>query len=164
MGISDFRLRLLAGAFAVDRSNSASSQPRRLLRNFQVCPHCERLGRQSIVERLDERGPVISRSDGESFHLVLGDRPISYPAEKSSGETGMLTVGFWYVRERRNESGEATACTETVVVILRNPPTSGVSLMRHVERVADHLAEMLLKLEDLATLYEFEGTRLQRVS
>jgi hypothetical protein len=164
MGISDFRLRLLAGAFAVDGSNSLSSQPRRFLRNFQVCPHCERLGRQSIVERLDERGPVISRSDGESFHLVLGDRPISYPAEKSSGKTGMMTVGFWYVRERNRESGEMTPCTETVVVILRKPPTSGVSLMRHLEKLADHLAERLIKPGDLATLYEFEGTRLQRVS
>src|SRR5579859_6106342 len=164
MGISDFRLRLLAGAFAVDRSNSASSQPRRLLRNFQVCPHCERLGRQSIVERLDERGPVISRSDGESFHLVLGDRPISYPAEKSSGETGMMTVGFWYVKERRSESGEATASTETVVVILRKPPAAGVPLMKHLEKLADQLAEKLVKPEKLATLYECEGNRLQRVS
>ena len=162
MGISEFRLRLHWLSY---RESLERLKPSRgLFRNFQLCPHCERTGRYPIIERLNEAGPVVSRSDGETFHLVLGDRPISFPAEKSSGRTEMMTAGFWYVKERNKESGEMPASTETVVVILRKPPAAGVPLMKHLERLADQLAEKLVKPEELATLYEFEGNRLQRVS
>jgi hypothetical protein len=31
--------------------------------------------------------PMISRSDGKTFHLLLADFPARYPAEKASGNT-----------------------------------------------------------------------------
>lgn len=166
MGISAFRLQLFSRLLSLSHSEQTSTRPAHLYKNFQVCPHCENQGGPFLLDRLNENGPVISRSDGATFHLVLGDRPISYPAERSSGKTEMKTVGFWYVREKRTdprESCHTNGITETVVVILRKPPRSAVALMRHIEALADLLAERLARLEELATLYEFDGHRLRKV-
>lgn len=105
MGVSEFRLRLYLGFLNADDSDQKLKPSNRFFRNFGICPHCARKGGPFLLERLNDEGPMISRSDGESFHLVLGDRPISFPAEKSSGRTGMMTAGFWYVKERNKESG-----------------------------------------------------------
>jgi|SRR5690348_14541052 len=164
MGILAFRIHLFSRLLSPNHSKETSAQSAHLYKNFQVCPHCEKRDGPFIWDRLTEGGPVISRSDGATFHLVLGDRPISYPAERSSGKTEMKTVGFWYVRERRTDARESRhtkAMTETVVVILREPPRSVAALMRHIEALADMLAERLSRLEELATLYEFDGHRLQ---
>jgi hypothetical protein len=149
-----------SGAFKANQPERASSPPGTLLRNFEICPHCVKIGRPPLVERLNEAGPVISRSDGISFHLVLGDRPISFPAEKSSGKTDMLTAGFWYMRSLNDDDPPVT---ETVVVLLRRPPGRGTAVMRCLEAVADKLAEKLIKADHLDTFYEFDGHRLGRI-
>jgi hypothetical protein len=169
MGVSEFRLRLYLGFLNPDDSDQKLKPSNRFFRNFGICPHCEKKGGPFLLDRPNNEGPMISRSDGESFHLVLGDRPISFPAEKSSGRTGMMTAGFWYVTEQKTdswgagESSRPTGTTETVVVILRKPPRHGVELTRHLETVADRLADKLAKPEELATLYEFYGDQLHRV-
>jgi hypothetical protein len=61
------------------------------------------------------------------------------------------------------ESTGTAGITETVVVILRNPPRPGLDLTRHLETVADRLADKLATAEELATLYEFYGNELHRV-
>jgi hypothetical protein len=91
------------------------------------------------------------------FHLVLGDRPIQYPAERAAGKSEMLSPGFWYAHEGNGGS------TETVVVILRKPPARGVALLRHLETVADKLYEKLSKLSRLPCLYQFDGQYLYQV-
>jgi hypothetical protein len=147
-----------------DQSHSGSvlakpaRPPRLRWRNFNICPHCRANGRRDVLERLTERGPMISRSDGMLFHIVLGDRPIEYPQEKSTGHSDMKSVGFWYLHE------ENAGLTESVVVILRKPPMGGVSLSRHIERVADELADRLRVSSRLACLYEYDGQQLHKLS
>jgi hypothetical protein len=158
MGISEFRMQLFSGFLGPSESDQVLPP---YFRNFGVCPHCQKKGGPFLLDRLNDEGPIISRSDGESFHLVLGGRPISFPAEKSSGKTEMMTAGFWYVSER--ESARTPGTTETVVVILRKPPRLGVELTRHLETVADRLADKLANEKELATLYEFYGDELHRV-
>lgn len=131
--------------------------PRYRWMNFNMCPHCQVHGRPCMLERLNEWGPMISRSDGKNFHLVLGDRPIEYPAERASGRSAMKSAGFWYVHEANGDSAE------TVVVILRRPPRGGVALMHHLEIVADKLYEKLSKSNCLSCLYEFDGQHLNQV-
>lgn len=131
------------------------------MQNFEYCFHSERTGRPSAAERLNEADPIISRSDGDSYHLVLSERTISFPAERSSVKSGRLIAVFWCVKD---ENDEAAQVTETVAVILRNPPKRGVALRCHVETVADRLAEKFGKTDALATLYEFDGNRLRKVS
>jgi hypothetical protein len=165
MGVSDLRLRLFSQALGPNNSQQVSKP---FLKNFGICPHCQKKGGPFLLERLNDEGPMISRSDGESFHLVLGDRPISFPAEKSSGRTATMTAGFWYVSEpkpRSQVAGESTGTngfTETVVVILRKPPKGEVPLMRHLELLADTLAERITQVGRLYTFYEFDGKQLLR--
>jgi hypothetical protein len=170
MGVSEFLLRSYLSFFNSDNSDRRWKPSHRFFRNFGICPHCKKTARPFLLDRLNDEEPMISRSDGESFHLVLGDRPICFPAERSAGKTGMVTAGFWYVTERKTdsrkagESSQATGTTETVVIILRNPPRRGAELTRHLETVADRLADKLAKPEELRTLYEFYGNQLHRVS
>ena len=103
-------------------------------------------------------GPTISRSDGLNFHLVLGDWPIEYPAERASGKAEMMSAGFWYLHEANGGSAE------TVVVILRRRPIGGVSLLRHLEMAADKLYAKLGESSRLSCVYEFDGYRLHRVA
>jgi hypothetical protein len=138
-------------------SADCASEPRLRWRDFNICPHCRTNGRPSLLVRLNEWGPMISRSDGFDFHLVLGDRPIEYPAERAAGKSEMMSAGFWYQHEANGGS------TETVVVILRNPPQAWASLIRRLEMVADKLYGKLCKSGRLATLYEFDGDRLREV-
>lgn len=147
----------------VDPSRSASGladqsrQPRLRWMNFSFCPHCVANGRPYMLPRLTEWGPMISRSDGVNFHLVLGDRPIEYPAERAAGKTEMMSAGFWYLHEANGDS------METVVVILRSAHGCGVSLLRHLELVADRLYEKLRKSSRLSCLYKFDGQHLHQV-
>ena len=145
-----------------DESHSTSAPvdhpARPLLRwmDFSMCPHCQANNRPSFLERLNENGPMISRSDGVNFHLVLGDRPIEYPAEKSSGKSDMVSAGFWYMHE-------ANGSPETVVVLLRKSHQRGRSLYRRLEMVADRLFDKLVVSPLLDGVYEFDGQRLHRI-
>jgi hypothetical protein len=159
MGVSDFRLRLFSGDLG---RNNSDQILRPLFRNFGVCPHCQKKGGPFRLERLNDNGSMISRSDGESFHLVSRGRPISFPGDKSSARTATMTVGFWYVSERRAESPGTGGFTETVVVMLRKPPKSEVPLLGHLELLADALAEKIALEGRLSTFYEFDGRQLRR--
>ena len=119
-----------------------------------VCPHCRAKGEITILDRLNEQGPLTFRSDGNLFHLIAGDRPISYPAERSAKKSEMRSIGFWYVHDGNGPE------TETTVVILRRPPQDQIQVLRQIEMVADKLAEQLTKMVRLPTLYEFDGSRL----
>ena len=66
-------------------------------RNFNVCPHCESNGEEALLSRLSEGIPMISRSDGKTFHLLLADRPLPYPAERGEQVTPTVSVCFWCV-------------------------------------------------------------------
>jgi hypothetical protein len=83
-------------------------------RNFNLGPHCVFHGEQSLLCRLCEGIPTISRSDGKTFHLLLADYPARYPAERASGNTEKTSVCFWYSHVL---DGGSTCST---VVILRD--------------------------------------------
>jgi hypothetical protein len=106
-----------------------------------------------LLSRLSECMPMISRSDGKLFHLVLADRPAAYPAERKFGQTGKLSVFFWYSHICNAD------CTRTSLVIL--PKSTGrVALFRRIEYVADMLAEKLRCSPELETMYELRGEKL----
>ena len=131
--------------------------PRLRWMNFSRCPHCIANGRPGMPERINDWGIMISRSDGKKSHLILGDRPIEYPAVRTSGKTEMMSAEFWYVHEGNGGS------TETVVVILRRLAGGGITLLRDLETVADKLFEKLRKSSRLSPLYEFDGKHLHQL-
>jgi hypothetical protein len=92
---------------------------------------------------------MISRSDGQTFHLFLADRPLPYPLERAAGSTGKVSLCFWYAHDRKPEG------TLSTIVILAAPRLNHPSLFRRIEQVADLLAEDLARGAHLADLYEY---------
>jgi hypothetical protein len=92
--------------------------------------------------------PMISRSGGETFHLLLADRPLPYPLECDSGPTRKISVCFWYAHSRQLKS------TYSTIVILEGSRTNHSSLFRRIELTADLLAEELAREGQLAGVYE----------
>lgn len=124
-------------------------------RNFNVCPHCIHRGEQGFLGRLCESMPMISRSDGNTFHLLLADRPLVYPQERKAVASDSVSVCFWY-------SHVATGSdTYTTVVILPETRLDQPVLFRVIESVADLLADRLLHANRLASFYQFSGDALQ---
>jgi hypothetical protein len=91
---------------------------------------------------------MISRSDGESFHLLLADRPLPYPLERAAGPAKKISVCFWYAHVRQ------AMCTNSTIVILPGTRMNHPSVFRRIEMVADLLAEELCERERLAEVYE----------
>lgn len=91
---------------------------------------------------------MISRSDGETFHLVLADRPLPYPIERATGTSRQISVCFWYAHVRQPKR------TFSSIVILAGSRTNHPALYRKIELVADLLAEELTREGQLAGVYE----------
>ena len=123
--------------------------------NFKVCPHCQANGRLGSIEGPSDCGHIISRSDGLSFHLVLGDRPIAYPLKREQNGIRMVSVGFWYVHEANS------AAMESAVVMLRK--VQPFELFAQLEVVADKLYQKLCESSHLSLVYEFDGRNLREV-
>jgi len=71
MGVSDFRLRLHWPSYRASLDNL--KPVRGLFRNFHAARIVKRMDEIHSVDWMNDSAPVISRSDGETFHLVLGD-------------------------------------------------------------------------------------------
>jgi hypothetical protein len=120
-------------------------------RNFNVCPHCEWNGEEALLSRLSEGIPMISRSDGRNFHLLLADRPLPYPMETSEGPTRMTSVCFWYVH------GTEIGATKSTVVVFENVSGSNANIFRQIEFIADILADELRRRQTLAGFYNMHA-------
>ena len=127
-------------------------------RNFNFCPHCEGHGGEALLSRLSEGIPMISRSDGRNFHLLLADRPLPYPAERATGPTRTTSVCFWYVY------GEEISATKSTVVIFECGASPKEKMYRQIEFVADVLADELLRRRKLAVFYNLQGNSILELS
>jgi hypothetical protein len=105
-------------------------------------------GKQSLLCRLCEGIPMISRSDGKTFHLLLADYPARYPAERDSGKTEKMSVCFWY--SHILDAGS----TCSTVVILRDAGLNYAGRFRLIETAADLLAKQLANRYRPPTLCE----------
>lgn len=111
-----------------------------------------------MLLRMSESMPMISRSDGKDFHLVLADRPQPYPAERNEGPTRQLSLYFWYSYGRNK-----TPTKSSLVLVPANEVKYG-EYYRSIEWVADLLTAKLLEERSLATWYELEGNYLREVT
>ena len=118
-------------------------------RNFNLCPHCLVHGEPALLLRLREGLPMISRSDGQTFHLVLADRLLPYPIERAAGPTRRISACFWY-----SHIGQSAENCSTIV-ILCGSETNCPAIFRTVETVADLLAAELARCGCLEVCYEF---------
>ncbi len=127
-------------------------------RNFNVCPHCEWNGEEALLSRLSEGIPMISRSDGRNFHLLLADRPLVYPAERGGGATRVVSVCFWYLY------GAERNATRSTVVLFDGVFGPKANIFRRIEFVADLLADELVRRQSLAVFYNMQGNEILTLS
>ena len=97
---------------------------------------------------------MISRSDGRNFHLLLADRPLPYPVELGADPTQTVSVCFWYAY------GAEKSATKSAVVVFESADHPKEKLYRQIERVADVLADELLRRRELATFYNLQGNSI----
>jgi hypothetical protein len=91
---------------------------------------------------------MVSRSDGETYHLLLADRLLPYPNERAAGPTRKVSVCFWY------SLGGKSNATFSTIVILSGSCTNHPAVYRRIEMVADLLAVELARFGKLAEFYE----------
>jgi hypothetical protein len=127
-------------------------------RNFNLCPHCVNRGDEALLCRLCEAMPMISRSDGVLFHLLLADRPLAYPAEAQSVAARKLSLCFWYSHVRNGWHNDSTI---VLMPVVQGPRSA---LFREIESVADLLAAELLRSAHLATFYNYSDHSLRPIS
>jgi hypothetical protein len=127
-------------------------------RNFNVCPHCEWIGEEALLFRFSEGIPMISRSDGRNFHLLLADRPLPYPAELGADPAQTVSVCFWYAY------GEKKAATKSAVVLIESRAHLKEKLYRQIEFIADVLADELIRRRELAIFYNLQGNSVLELS
>jgi hypothetical protein len=101
---------------------------------------------------------MISRSDGNTFHLLLADYPARYPAERTSGNTQKTSVCFWYSHVL---DGGSTCST---VVILHDAGLNDAGLFRLIETAADLLAKQLANFYRPPTLCDLANGGLRAMA
>jgi hypothetical protein len=128
--------------------------PQTDFRNFNFCPHCEWNGEEALLSRLSEGIPMVSRSDGRNFHLLLEDRPLPYPAEREEERTQKASACFWYLY------GAGRSATKSTVVLFECPFGGKANIYRQIESIADVLAEELMRRQSLAVFYDMQADRI----
>jgi hypothetical protein len=68
--------------------------PRDLNRNFRICGHCVRNNQPSPMLRMGFSGPIISRTDGRTFHIYLQFGPNPQPSLEGGTAPGRFLVHF----------------------------------------------------------------------
>jgi hypothetical protein len=101
--------------------------------------------------------PMISRSDGRNFHLLLADRPLAYPMELGEDPRPLTSVCFWYVY------GEEAA-TKSTVVLFEFCAGSREKIFRQIEFIADVLADELLRRRELGVFYHLQGNEILQLT
>ena len=97
---------------------------------------------------------MISRSDGKTFHLLLADRPLPYPAERGEHPTQTVSICFWYVY------GEERDTTKSTIVLFESAFGPKANIFRQIEFIADVLADELLRRKTLAAFYNMQGNEI----
>jgi len=99
-----------------------------LLKNFVICPHCTAKGKErSVQPATAHRSPLVSRSDGKTFHIFLEESYVRPDSRRAKVEVVAL---FRYDLDSAGVKGEST------LVFL----PAGVP---ELEKAADDLAEVL---------------------
>ncbi len=124
-------------------------------RNFNFCPHCFAKGKERRIQpATPQRTPLVSRSDGSSFHLFLEDSYVR-PAPRRPGFEVMALF--------RYDLDPAGVKAESCLVVI--PTQDSKRALALLESAADQVANTLAAGRELGRLYVFqaESSRLSPV-
>jgi len=126
---------------------NALSQNPIMEKNFSVCPHCAAKGKRRWIQpATPQRTPLVSRSDGGSFHLFLEE---SHASAVRDGSGFQISALYRYDLDSLGIKGEST------LVSIRVPAAESNAVGVQYEEAADRLASLLAKGESLLRHYVF---------
>lgn len=127
-------------------------------KNFSTCPHCVAEGDPGMIVRMTSSIPLISRSDGSTYHLFLQDGP-----NPRYGQSGGLIAGQLIATFRFDQDKYAVK-SEPLRIFMKNPGHSHDEVTKQIEDVADRVAAVLQDGDKLARSYTFENGVLSDVN
>ncbi len=125
-------------------------------KNFSACPHCVSKGDAGMIVRTTDLSPLISRSDGTTYHLFLRDGPTRRYGQSGELIAGQMIATFCYAQD------SYAVKSEPLRILLKNPGHSRDEVIKHLEDVADRLAVALEGRNKLVGSYTFEDGVLRR--
>jgi hypothetical protein len=136
------------------RAQQQAPGPAQMNKNFSTCPHCKSTGRPGIVVRITENTPLISRSDGATFHLFLQDGPTPQYGESGGLVEGRALAHFRYAQDNLRLQ------SEPVAIVLNTFEKNRYEVVKQIEDLADLLAERLQSGQRLSLAYSFKDGQL----
>src|SRR4051812_14716281 len=114
-------------------------------KNFTVCPHCSSRGRVRVIRpATPQRTPLVSRSDGSSFHLFVEE---SYVRRASTASNFEIVALF------RHDLDHAGVKAESAMMLIPMASNDSQSATQVLEQAADSLAEILARGVPLKRVY-----------
>jgi hypothetical protein len=121
--------------------------------NFSVCKHCMLNGRPGLLPRVTQDTPVISRSDGRSYHIYLQYGPRLRPSPSGAVIPGVYLAHFRYALDSKKLRDEP-------VIVAINAANQPYPVVQIVGIVADKLAAMLEAGKVPARFYQWSAGSL----
>jgi hypothetical protein len=108
-------------------------------RDFDICPHCAAHGRHRVIRpATPQRTPLVSRSDGCTFHIFLEESNISHTPPGAVNTAALFRYDLDPVAIRG----------ESVLVVIKSTGALGEAAgMVGLHKAADVMAELLRRGE-----------------
>jgi hypothetical protein len=108
-----------------------------MLKDFDSCPHCRAANKNGIIKRLEGKTPMISRSDGSSFHVYLFSGLGTWYPSGGTPIAGRMMAIYFYASDTLDLSHQA------VMVVFRTTDLKDEESVEVMRDAADRIAELL---------------------
>jgi hypothetical protein len=122
-------------------------------KNFTHCPHCAFLGKPRLIRPATRRTPLVSRSDGRTFHLYLEESGMHLRSSDPQSEPQVYAL-FRYDLDPCSVKAEST------LVIITDAGADELQALTKLEQAADLMADLLQRAEVPRRLYRMASGRL----
>jgi hypothetical protein len=122
-------------------------------RNFIHCPHCAFRGKPRLIRPATHRTPLVSRSDGRTFHVYLEESGLHTRSSDSQSERQVSAL-FRY------DLDPCSVRAESTLVMIPDVGDDDVRTQIRLEEAAELLAELLARAEVPRRLYTMASGRL----
>jgi len=116
-------------------------------KNFSFCPHCSRSGKEKLIQPCTGRTPLVSRSDGGSYHLYLEEANILNPTGKAKEIAGLFRYDLDPAGVRADSS------------LIRIPYAQDSDMQEALDDAADRLAAVLERGDVPCRVYMLQAGR-----
>jgi hypothetical protein len=125
-------------------------------KNFTNCPHCAANKRPSRLVRVDDTTPVISRTDGHSYHIFLLYGPPNLPPRSEKPARATRLLHFRYALDKFN-------LTNDPVIVQMGEVSDEKKYLKALESIVDKFEEELRHGRKLVPFYSYEHGQLASI-